>query len=1377
MIIQEIEANALDLAGGELIRQKLDTHFATLIVLNVLDTMMLELSTTNKAFRSNKIDFNLEANTNTGTVITDTQQLDARFVRFRCGSGDSWRILDIVQTMDQLTRKENAGVGAILFIGTASPITYHLSFTPVAQLTAELWGSAAIADVANLNNTPPIPSEFGLVAAYRAAKFILNQLLLIDAKAFTPFVIAQKQALDVDSHRVENVWKIYRTEYSDSSSRLRSKAYNIHGVEDGSGWAGSIIGGVVNIIAKATALIFGSVRLSFPPVAADDPVAMGDNDPRVATLSSQYANSLATAVAAIGVAETMLVISENTNVAASVTVPSNIRLVFTQTGRITVSAGQTLTIGLMDDPGNKQVFQQADATANIRFLPGAVNKMNVAWFVGGTPTLCTEVIDQILASIVANDFGRLFLPEGIWTTNGSHILPSNTVIEGVGMGFDFFGTTLRSITPNKPMFLIGGNTDNIKFKNITLDGDNLVDVNGVLCEGENPDVSRNLAFEAVTLANFVTGFRIDSTDGVWQVAAILFDKDCIFFGNSHSGIRADTVNSALNCDANFFVPPGAWAAWLDGTGAATFRGCEFAGSGTYGVYQVERQSIVAAGGITTSGVAEAIVTAAGMLGSPRTVLVPLTVAEHTTANLIATAFRRALMDDPNVASFFHVVIDVNNDVTLMGIEYVANDPTMNISIQSGTTVGITNSPTSTNVQAGAASNLAAGVLHIAGGHPPVSFIGTQDEGFETSFENNASDLSQVVNYYGALVQSPVRLNQQTRINSFGSNFFPKAIRDGVGNSMVHSLGDPVNQFIFNNGVPYTVEQRLTNFTTVAGGSFVALETANSSTNPEIRSQIPSVSYQNDIFFGRPLTDALNQFLSTRPNQRIVRIGACNNVGAATSYYDLWQNALGRMQFEGNQPLPVRGYDFNADVRASRLSSVPIALSPTSPSTLDATLANVFTLTTTGNLTVNAVVTGTAGTPVRLIVLTSGVTSHTITFGTNFESQGVLNTGVVSGAYFVVEFISDGMNLVEAAPRVGATTASTTEVLTGTDTAKAVTPNALAALWEQGANIVSAATLVIGEGGHFIVTGSATITAIDITTPKAGRDFTLVFGSGITLTHNASTLNLPTGANIVTGNGDVGRFRAESGSNVRCVGYQLASGEPLIIAPGVTTPAGSVLQVASQSATDDVLRVQLAASQSGNAIEILPNGSSTPLSHFAANGSLNIADLGTNIPQITLGRILGDSGIHFITANGSGAGRLSTFGNDTRWTLVNSGGSWVFNAAGTSSGFQIHEQSVLAVGLNGTTRTWFNSMGANVASAAAIVPTGNLFHVTGTTTITSITSTGVTAGTQITIIFDSTAQMTNGGNLIIGSDFTGGANRSITLNFDGTNWYQAARSAN
>jgi hypothetical protein len=145
------------------------------------------------------------------------------------------------------------------------------------------------------------------------------------------------------------------------------------------------------------------------------------------------------------------------------------------------------------------------------------------------------------------------------------------------------------------------------------------------------------------------------------------------------------------------------------------------------------------------------------------------------------------------------------------------------------------------------------------------------------------------------------------------------------------------------------------------------------------------------------------------------------------------------------------------------------------------------------------------------------------------------------------------NLIAA---ITAAIASTTEQLTGTDATKLATPDSVAALWEQGSDVASSGTISLGEGGYFFVTGTTGITDIDFATDKAGRTAWVKFSGALTLTHNASTLILPGGANITTEAGDTACFISEGSDAVRCVAYQRASGRSLDRNPSIQSVASS-----------------------------------------------------------------------------------------------------------------------------------------------------------------------------------------------------------------------------
>jgi hypothetical protein len=187
----------------------------------------------------------------------------------------------------------------------------------------------------------------------------------------------------------------------------------------------------------------------------------------------------------------------------------------------------------------------------------------------------------------------------------------------------------------------------------------------------------------------------------------------------------------------------------------------------------------------------------------------------------------------------------------------------------------------------------------------------------------------------------------------------------------------------------------------------------------------------------------------------------------------------------------------------------------------------------------------------------------------------------------------------------ATTASTTEVLTGTNATKAVTPDSLAALWEAGSNITDGAAITIGEGGYFNLTTSTTaITSFSITTDKAGRTFRCRFNTARTLTHNATSLILPGGANITTVQGDIAQFRSLGSGNVVCEWYQRAALAPPTITGTAPTFMCRAWVVFNGTGTP-------AITASGNVTSITDNGTGNyTINMTTALPDANYAVIGT-----------------------------------------------------------------------------------------------------------------------------------------------------------------------
>jgi hypothetical protein len=100
-------------------------------------------------------------------------------------------------------------------------------------------------------------------------------------------------------------------------------------------------------------------------------------------------------------------------------------------------------------------------------------------------------------------------------------------------------------------------------------------------------------------------------------------------------------------------------------------------------------------------------------------------------------------------------------------------------------------------------------------------------------------------------------------------------------------------------------------------------------------------------------------------------------------------------------------------------------------------------------------------------------------------------------------------------------------------------------YAKGADIPSATTTDIGAstGNVVDVTGTTTITALG--TIQAGAIRFVQFDGILTLTHHATSLILPTGANITTAAGDWAVFQSEGSGNWRCINYSRASGASLL----------------------------------------------------------------------------------------------------------------------------------------------------------------------------------------------------------------------------------------
>lgn len=152
---------------------------------------------------------------------------------------------------------------------------------------------------------------------------------------------------------------------------------------------------------------------------------------------------------------------------------------------------------------------------------------------------------------------------------------------------------------------------------------------------------------------------------------------------------------------------------------------------------------------------------------------------------------------------------------------------------------------------------------------------------------------------------------------------------------------------------------------------------------------------------------------------------------------------------------------------------------------------------------------------------------------------------------------------------------------------------------------------------------------------------------------------------------------------------------------------------------------------------------------------------------------------------SGGMTLTNAGFGTQFTFSAAG---VFAASGTASAtaFNISGDTGWARSAAGVMKLTDASTGirylaggapSSVASAAALpVPTGSVFHVTGTTNITSMTATNLQSGVEFTMIFDGILTVTDGNNIKLNANtnFITAAGSVLKVVFDGTNFYELGR---
>ena len=229
------------------------------------------------------------------------------------------------------------------------------------------------------------------------------------------------------------------------------------------------------------------------------------------------------------------------------------------------------------------------------------------------------------------------------------------------------------------------------------------------------------------------------------------------------------------------------------------------------------------------------------------------------------------------------------------------------------------------------------------------------------------------------------------------------------------------------------------------------------------------------------------------------------------------------------------------------------------------------------------------------------------------------------------------------------------------------------------DLASATTTDLGAQttDNLRTTGTTTITGFGTAANGVTRD--LRFAGALTLTHNATSLILPGGANIITAAGDTGTAKSLGSGNWVVTDFQRAAALPalqgLITGSGLTVATARVLgRLGAGSGAIEEIPI-------GNAAAALSLGINRGTEQATTTGTA--VDLSTSIPAGVRRITIAFNGV---STNGTSA-KLIQIGNASFVTsgYVSSGGAIATGSAGGSSstqGFLVGNFSLAADAING-----------------------------------------------------------------------------------------------
>ena len=206
---------------------------------------------------------------------------------------------------------------------------------------------------------------------------------------------------------------------------------------------------------------------------------------------------------------------------------------------------------------------------------------------------------------------------------------------------------------------------------------------------------------------------------------------------------------------------------------------------------------------------------------------------------------------------------------------------------------------------------------ISAAHGAINFIAYQDENFGTSLQNDASDITGIINYMpGCLIQGKIQLNQSCKVNIHsGCNIMSYAIQGAATGAVVNvQEGVNIREVSVNDGTTVVSPAVL-----LGAGSGVQILTENLSDLGVFKQRIPQQFISPLSALGAASTPVMgfaHITNGTDEDKVLLRLGRQTTAEAWDYYYDIFRkHSDGWLHFEGNQSDPNKGFYFNSEIKS------------------------------------------------------------------------------------------------------------------------------------------------------------------------------------------------------------------------------------------------------------------------------------------------------------------------------------------------------------------------------------------------------------------------------------------------------------------------------